>query len=351
MGDLKEQSPFLCLPREVQDRIYACLFRSPHQGRLRIVHPIEQLGPAAPSYAFLRDGLALFQTCRLVRSEASASLYGTNIFVFAENEVPESTFRPKYLAYLLRVCGVTHMFTFLRLIGAENRVSIRSLQLELKSSGFLYAKGERAGPTKIPFYGGKALADAFDLLAQGHSLQALEIRLSEWYAGHPEALAPLLRPPEKSLLVRKLMQLGGALDFSVRDGDGGAVPVAPKLLPAYNRLVTHLGTPTTTTLGASSLLAPSSQSALGDPQTDSIVAQVRTAAQRYAELSPYVQDAETAIAQWEALIRRKKTCIVGLQMEMREIDQRFADLKGIVEHFPTRETPIPRKRKVEEADF
>lgn len=96
--------PFLLLPREIRDKIYGYLFEGPDGKTCLFLHSdiegvdvcvteatsgeawttipkgLKPMDGWSPS-----GGLPLFRTCKLVRSEAAASLYGQNWFVF-ENE-------------------------------------------------------------------------------------------------------------------------------------------------------------------------------------------------------------------------------------------------------------------------
>jgi len=335
-----EQSPFLRLPREVRDKIYAYLFESLTERRLRVVNPVEQYKLLdQKEFLGLRKGLSLFRTCRLIQSEAAASLYGNNVFVFDDKEFVKAA---RSSDSSTSFCGVTLMYTFLRLTGALNRKSIRFLQIQLKSKLYFYHEGEHSR-WKLISYRGKYLADAFDLLAQGHSLQGLEICLDEWSNGASVALSQFLRPLNQSRLLREMIELGDVRSFRILGRAGDILQVPHELQSLYQELATYLTTPKQV---PSTTPATCTQSSLTKPDGESMVDQARSAAARYTELQKHTDGAETAIARWEFLIQQKES-IRPFKAEMQEIDDRFTELRGIVDQYPSGRSS--RKRTAEEA--
>lgn len=336
-----EPSPFLRLPRQVRDKVYAYLFESSTKRRLRIVNPVEQFRLLdQKGFLGLQEGLSLFRTCRLIQSEVAASLYGNNVLVFDDKEFIKAA---RSYDVPTSYCGVTLMYTFLRLIGTLNRKSIRFLQIQLKSEHFFYHKDEISTWNLLPSQG-RYLADAFDLLAQGHSLQGLEIWLDEWSNRTSAALSQFLRPLNESRLLRKMIELGGVTNFKISGRAGHVVRVPQELQPLYKELTTHLTTPKPV---PSTTPADFTQCSSAKTEGGSMIDHARTAAARHTVLQKHTEGAETAIARWEFLIQQKKDSIRPFKAEMKEIDDRFTELKGIVDQFPSGESS--RKRTAEEA--
>lgn len=336
-----EQSPFLRLPREVRDKIYAYLFESSTLRRLRIVNPVEKFRLYdRKGFLGLQKGLSLFRTSRLIQSEVAASLYGNNVFVFDDKDFVKAA---RSYDLPMSFCGVSLMYPFFRLIGTLNRRSIRFLQIQLKSKQYFYQKGEASKLMRLPCRG-KYLADAFDLLAQGHSLQGLEIWLDEWSNGTSAALSQFLRPLNESRLLRKMIELGDVTSFKILGRAGDVVQVPQELQPLYKKLATHLITPKKV---PSTTPAVFTQCSSAKSEGGSMVDQTRTAAARHTVLQQHTEGAETAIARWEILIQQKKESIRPFKAEMKEIDDRFTELKGIVDRFPS--VKLSRKRTAEEA--
>ena len=251
------------------------------------------------------------------------------------------------------------MYTFLRLIGVQNRKSIRFLEICLNNNDYFYYNYELLART---YNGGQYLGEAFDILAQGHALQELKIRLNSWTEDDQRPIVQFLRPLRKSRLLRKLMKLSGGITLTIcpEDEDDEEITVPQQLQPLYQKLITRLATPRETTSTTPTIPSPTTPTtpspttpttptpnppANTKPQT--AIEQVRTAAERYTELQNHAEDAETAITQWETLIQRKKESIRGFQAEMKEIDDDFAELKEIVENFPSEKSS--RKRTAEQA--
>ena len=261
------------------------------------------------------------------------------------------------------------MYTFLRLIGAQNRKSIRFLEIRLNNNDYFYYNYELLART---YNGGQYLGEAFDILAQGHALQELKIRLNSWTEDDQRPIVQFLRPLRKSRLLRKLMKLSGGITLTIcpedEDDDDEEITLPQQLQPLYQKLITRLATPRETTSTTPTIPSPTTPTtpspttpttpspttpttptpnppANTKPQT--VIEQVRTAAERYTELQNHAEDAEIAITQWETLIQRKKESIRGFQAEMKEIDDDFAELKEIVENFPSEKSS--RKRTAEQA--
>lgn len=226
MRKSKRGSPFLLAPREVRDIIYRYLFQGLDGQSLIVFNPMEPpwtLGQ--PRSLDVRSGLSLLKTCRMVHAEAAEGLYACTTFVFTSWSTSSSSAKDS---------GMALMYRFLHKIGTPNRYSLRSLRLQL---------GEESGAYLVKFVG-----DAFDLLAQGHSLRELEIRMIGWSDDVDASFTPFLRPSEESCLLTELKRLGGTVKLKICGKTGEEICFPETLQLFYNELKSQLATaPITTT--------------------------------------------------------------------------------------------------------
>lgn len=306
--------PFLLLPKEIRDKIYGYLFEGPDGKTCLFLHSdiegvdvcvtkatSEEPWATPPDRWKIMNGwspsggLPLFRTCKLVRSEAAASLYGQNWFVFA-NEGFEPYRHPK--GQIPR-CAFSYMYDFLRIIGSENRKSIRRFLVVIQHPAYLIHKDDPVeGYSRFTSLHagnnlGEYLVNVFDILSQGHSLDVVGIRFTGERKVQTWLLQIFLRDASQSILMQTMMKLNGSINLQI--------------CMEFNRsqfLNTHR------TVGKSLVdrLASSPEGEDGLPEGKAVESQAQRTSpsqsqlsKRHTELTKRIEERKNTFAQWEKL--------------------------------------------------
>ena len=335
--------PFLLLPRDIRDKIYAYLFEGPNGKKLLFSMPFSEhiimqlvepdseqtLSPPlalrwAPGWS-PSDGLPLFRTCKQIQSEASTSLYGQNWFSF-DDEGPNSIIPPNNRS------GIAHMYDFLRLIGVLNRKSIRLLGFCLSNWEYLLHPGDprqgHAGLFRRGTLGGY-LIDVFDLLSQGHSLKAISF-MSKGDAKNQEALIhAFLRDIPNSILLQAMIKLTGSISLFVIGSRVSGLNVSKSTQEAYEALLSHFANPHE---GRATL----PEDGTTEQQThDTSGTQIQLSRQ-HTELKKRIEERRETMAQWKKLQlwiaqeeeqgRQDEAKMKQFEESLEGFDQSFRDL-------------------------
>ncbi|KAL9110608.1 MAG: hypothetical protein Q9187_008032 [Circinaria calcarea] len=203
---------FLSLPPEIRVKIYRILLRDEVDHKPNVIDPVPWLyanNSRGTEGAF--DLLPLLRTCQVVRREAIAILYGHSIFSFDDDLYSDC----------ISNCGITWMYTFLRLIGPVNRSCLQDIHIHLCELRYCYYTNEVIPGEVAETNGGKYLGDAFELLSQGHFLRSIVFTLDPRRSVSSEktsALAShLFRPIKESKLLRQLQKIKGLGFFKCQE--------------------------------------------------------------------------------------------------------------------------------------
>ncbi|KAF6228370.1 hypothetical protein HO133_008100 [Letharia lupina] len=211
--------PFFRLPPEVRNMIYRLLFETAHEDKTVTPDPTgsrrrNNLGHRTLN---LSDSLPFLRTCQLVRGEATAVLYGNNVFRFDDH--PHNSDEHTMPAFNTSVpyCDYLTMYFFLVSIGKSNREKLQHIHLDFWEATFVRY------PEEVGIYGNlrvnagaSFIGDAVELLAASHNLQTVSVSfharsLSEedkWC--HPSAMLDFYICPK---LARKISAIAGIEQF------------------------------------------------------------------------------------------------------------------------------------------
>jgi len=320
--------PFLLLPREVRNKIYGCLLEGPDGDNFLFLHSqhegvevfltearSEKTWTTLPGEWRHVDGwspsggLPLFRTCKIVRSEAAASLYGRNWFIF-NDEGSEPQYHAKRMT---PYCSISHMYDFLRIIGSENRKSIRRFMLAIHHPAYLIHKDDPVDahsslfcrpfypplfpPLFPPFAGprlGEHLVNVFDILSQGHSLDVVGF----WFEGDQRNRSTLrsilLRDVPKSVLLQTIMKLTGSIKLAVCAEYLRPVQLTDNERAVWRALASHLAGPSEDQLTLS-------EGKVSEPQAHNTSHSQLQLSKRHTELTKRIEERNETLAQWEKL--------------------------------------------------
>lgn len=202
---------FLNLPPEIRVKIYRILLQDEDDRKRNVIDPVPSVcGTGSEAKEIVCDLLPLLRTCQVVRHEAVAILYGRSIFNFTDDWWDDS----------ISSCGITWMYTFLKLIGPLNRFVLREIHIQISEFRYCYYTNE-AIPGEIgDKNGGKYLGDAFEFLSQCHFLDSIVFILDPRKTSQTEKISTLashlFRPIKESKLLRQLQKIKGLFTFECR---------------------------------------------------------------------------------------------------------------------------------------
>lgn len=182
--------PFFRLPSEIRNNNYSILFRSEDDDHLITPDPLRSRDRnfITQNQANMSDSLALLRTCQQAHEEATAVLYGSNIFYFSDRTHGIDTHNmTNFGNYMIPMCDFITMYPFLCAIGAHNRARIHNIRLGFFGKWFTTYMHERSPRHESSTWvGGGAgfIGDALDLLSQGHNLIHVEIQFGTWKYQH-----------------------------------------------------------------------------------------------------------------------------------------------------------------------
>ncbi|MCJ1297905.1 hypothetical protein MMC08_000693 [Hypocenomyce scalaris] len=149
------------------------------------------------------DGLPLLRACKQINQEASTVLYGRNKFYFDDT--------PHQRGATTVTCDFMFLYQWLRNIGMQNRMRLRTIELYFNTDQFYYSRGEHSrlsGAATTQNFA-KHLIDAFELLARGHALSKLEINFDLPSNNHGRLFRALFYNVQESGLIWQLGQITG----------------------------------------------------------------------------------------------------------------------------------------------
>lgn len=171
--------PFFRLPPEVRTMIYGLLFETAYEDKTVTPDPAgsrreNNLGARTMN---LGDSLPFLRICKLVHQEATAVLYGSNVFRFDDH--PHNSDQHKILGFNMSVpcCDYLTMYFFLVSIGKSNREKLQHIHLDFSTPTF------GRYPEEVFEYqalcsegaGASLIGDAVELLAASHNLQTVSV--------------------------------------------------------------------------------------------------------------------------------------------------------------------------------
>lgn len=303
--------PFLLLPREIRDKIYGYLFEGPDGKTCLLLHSAlegvdvcvtkatsEEAWATPPDRWKIMNGwspsggLPLFRTCKLVRSEAAASLYGQNWFVFTN----EGFKLHRHMIGVIARCAFSFMYDFLRIIGSANRKSIRRLLVVIERPAYLIHKDDPVeGHSWFTsrcsnFTLGEHLVNVFDILSQGHSLDVVGILLR----GGEELLQIFLRDVSQSILMQTMMKLNGSINLHIQCTEINRSEMSNIHRTACQSLIDRLASSPEGEDGPSEGKAVESQAQ--SPSSSQL-----QLSKRHTELTKRIEERKNTFAQWEKL--------------------------------------------------
>ncbi|KAM0794547.1 hypothetical protein BDR22DRAFT_826823 [Usnea florida] len=177
--------PFFRLPPEVRNMIYRLLFETAHKDKIVTPDPAgsrrqNNLGQRTLN---LSDSLPLLRTCRMVHREATAVLYGSNVFRFDDHPHNDDKHTIPGFNMSLPCCDLLTMYCFLVCIGKDNREKLQHIHLDFSDKSFIVYPEE---PSTLRLYrnaGASFVGDAVDLLAASHHLKTFSVSFRS--AGSP----------------------------------------------------------------------------------------------------------------------------------------------------------------------
>ncbi|MCJ1454614.1 hypothetical protein MMC28_004967 [Mycoblastus sanguinarius] len=196
--------PFFRLPSEIRSIVYGILFTSPHEEKLITPDPegSRQRNGVNKRGVCMNGGLPLLRTCQQVHEEATAVLYGQNMFHFNDEPHGDELYNVVGFNILLPWCDFVTMHVFLSRIGRRNRSKIQHLRLSFFSKYFI------TYPDQLPSWspkggGGSCVADALELLCDDQNLQRVEILFpNEFRRGLTEFSDMFLKMSNQSIRTR-----------------------------------------------------------------------------------------------------------------------------------------------------
>ena len=178
--------PFFRLPPEVRNMVYGLLFETAHKDKFVTPDPggsrrQNNLGQRTLN---LSDSLPLLRTCQVVHREATAVLYGNNVFRFDDRPHNVDKHTVPGFKMSLPCCDLLTMYFFLVSIGKGNREKLQHIQLNFSAYSFILYPEEIRDRQKLDWNAGAGfVGDAVDLLAASQHLQTLSVSFDA--AGSP----------------------------------------------------------------------------------------------------------------------------------------------------------------------
>ena len=210
--------PFFRLPFDVRWMIYEEVFKTPCADKVITPDPSHERRQLGRRYAerTVNKGLAFLQSCQQAHEEATAFLYGSNMFYFDDadygtthieasahcryclEEAPIHQDRPVSMTPDIRcrdahnskhyveipLCDFVDMYDWLVKIGERNRLKIRHIHISFSDSQFAKVLGEGHyidDPLKPSPVGGNLIERALELLARGHNLDTFGVSFQQRY--------------------------------------------------------------------------------------------------------------------------------------------------------------------------
>lgn len=210
---------FLQLPPEIRNKIYRLLLITSDRVKDLAPDVIGHLARSRRTWVYradMGDSLSLLRTCEQVNQEASSILYGGHGFIFDEqlinDEDDESAGSP--------ICQFMFFYSWLRLIGTQNRLRLRKIWLVFAKKKFFYCRGETNTFTSktVTGTGGEYLVDALELLAGGHALTTMHIVLDDSMGDEENLFQHLFRRSSESRLIRQMEDFSGLEQLSLDEG-------------------------------------------------------------------------------------------------------------------------------------
>lgn len=171
--------PFFRLPPEVRNMVYGLLFETAHKDKNVTPDPTgsrrqNDLGQRTLN---LSDSLPLLRTSQLVHREATAVLYGNNVFRFDDHPHNDDEHTRPGFEMSLSCCDFLTMYFFLVCIGKGNRKKLQHIHLNFSQHDFVVYPDEVYITWVMLCYnaGASFVGDAVDLLATSHHLQTLSV--------------------------------------------------------------------------------------------------------------------------------------------------------------------------------
>ncbi|MCJ1257285.1 hypothetical protein MMC24_005110 [Lignoscripta atroalba] len=294
---------FLNLPPEIRNKIYQILFQG---SKSNVVQPIKKVHHPKPMLPWIRDGVPLLRVCKIVNAEAAAILYGRNVFCFDDSSRGVGGEK-------INECAITAMYAFLRLIGVENRLRIRYLQIEMHKFRFCYYDNESIVGARAETNGGKYLGDAFELLSRGHGLKEICIEL-DCESNRAKLPSHLFRPIEESKLLQQLQKIKGLKSFRCRmkDPESEAQLIYQKLKHEMTQRVPRK--------------KKAKENNGVDTKAQNLGKKLADMARHRLELQQRIEEASTQVEEWKELQARIEDTskqVEQWQEETRVIDQAF----------------------------
>ena len=169
--------PFFRLPPEVRNMVYGLLFETAHKDKFVTPDPAgsrrqNNLGQRTLN---LSDSLPLLRTCHVVHREATAVLYGENVFRFDDHPHNDDKHTIPGFKMSLPCCDFLTMYFFLVSIGRNSREKLQHLYLNFSNLSFVRYPEESEGVYLHLNAGASFVGDAVDLLAASHHLQTFSV--------------------------------------------------------------------------------------------------------------------------------------------------------------------------------
>ncbi|KAL9120201.1 MAG: hypothetical protein Q9187_003244 [Circinaria calcarea] len=304
---------FLSLPPEIRNKVYHLLFDW-EDGEVINGHIPHQKNAQGSSTA-VWAGLPLLTTCKVVNIEASTMMYGSCTFTF--NDTPDSN---KTKGTEGSSFGIAGMYTFLRLIGLENRMRIRQIALQISNKRTCCYLEEIKIPSKEKLaFNGKPLGDALNLLAAGHGLQYIFVGFTDGMKGphQPSSIAnSFFRPIKESKLLQELSRIKGLTDFVCE------AVLDEKCRASYRQLRKLMTQPKRSAV----------QKTKEEVKAMDIGARLVNMAKRRVELGKQIEAGNAQIEEWTKLhdrIAGLKAETTGWQQEIDNIDRTLGSIGAL----------------------
>ena len=200
---------FLQLPPEIRNKVYRLLLVTGNDtGHLspNVIGLAARNTEHQDNLPDMADSLPLLRTCKLMNRETSLVLYGSHHFVF-----DDVAYNAKETAGRAPICNMMFLYTWLQLIGAQNRASLRHISFVFTRRRFFYCPGEldALSSKRIKHNAGRYLADALGLLAEGHALTRIDINCYPVIGFRESMFQHLFRHRRKALVIRQLERISG----------------------------------------------------------------------------------------------------------------------------------------------
>lgn len=298
---------FLQLPPEIRNKIYRLLLITSDRVKDLAPDVIGHLARSRRTWEYradMGDSLSLLRTCTQVNQEASSILYGGHGFHFDDEPInaddDDTAGSP--------ICQFMFFYSWLRLIGTQNRLRLREIWLIFARKKFFYCRGEANTFTfkTVTGTGAEYLVDALELLAGGHALTTMHIVFNDSMGDEEVLFQHLFRRSSESRLIRQMEDFSGLEQLSLDEElDEDSLKTYPEAYASFRFVKLRMETNRPVQLPRPSMVTdPSDSTSLG---------------KKIAELEEERDRLKQEALQMDRQLRRQVRKVEGIENTLSEI--------------------------------